>query len=253
MISGCEEMQALFEAQAAPAKVPKVTGTPARIPVPGVPEGAGWTARPFNVGIEMRSGLYLRLPRVQGANSFAAFEEAAASGLVDLAKAQAAITSLKAGYVIGLVKLGVLTMAAPWEVVWGFMFGPTEANKLRTIQVEQYKQVGKFIDAWSTTLYGYAKAGVGGAGQAYSWEEWAAFGDAQADQMGAIVGAAWSISAFKNLTGNLRRAGEILPNPSAWPTWAKLLVGLGVVAGGLYAVNTITQAKRVFLPGANHG
>ena len=241
-MASCEDMRSLF---ATPSKVPKAPGTP--------PPIRSWVERPFNVGIEMRSGLYLRLPRVQGAGSFAAFEEAAASGLVDLAKAQAAITSLKAGYVIGLVKLGVLTLPTPWETAWGLVFGPTEASKLRTKQVEQYKQVGKFIKAWSTTLYGYAKTGVGGAGQAYSWEEWAAFGDDLADQVSAIVGAAWSISAFKNLTGNLRRAGEILPNPSAWPTWAKLLVGLGVVAGGLYAVNTITQAKRVFLPGANHG
>lgn len=244
MSSGCEAMQALFEAGTVPGKVPKVTGAPARRATTNVMQKF---SHPFNVRIEMRSGLYLKLPRVQGASSFAAFEDTTA-GVVDLAKANAAIVSLKAGYVIGLVKLGVLTMSTPWEMAWGIIMGPTEAAKLRSAQIAQYKAVGKFIEAWSTTLYEYAKAGRGGAGQLYSWEEWAQFGEDQADQVAAIVGAAWNIYGFKNLTGNLRRAAEVISNPGEWPTWAKLLVGLAAAGAGLYAINTVTQAKRVLLP-----
>jgi hypothetical protein len=237
-------MRKILDALPAPGKVPKVTGAPVSA---GFNPSQGPQSYPFNTRIEMRSGLYLRLPRVQGANTFAAFEDAAAGGVVDIAKAQAAIASLKAGYLLGLLKLGVITAAMPWERAWGLVFGPTEASKLRTAQVEAYKQVGKFIEAWSTTLYEYAKAGRGGAGQAYTWEEWGRFGNDQADQVAAIVGAAWNIGAFKNLINFLKDVPNPL-KPDAWPTWAKVLVGLAAAGAGLYAVNTITQAKRTFLP-----
>jgi len=211
---------------------------------------------PYNAYRQIQTAILVPVRRPRGAAAladlptFGAFGVEAQSSAVDLAKAQLAIAELRAGYAVGAVKLSIVTVGTPYEMLWNWVVGPTDAQQERDHLRELYRQLGKQIDSWATDLYAYAKTGIGGAGQPYTWDEWASLGNDLADQVVAIPGVAWNVSTFKNALGWLKQVKDIAPNPTLWPTWLKVVAGIAAVAGGAYVLNSVVQAKRAFLPSA---
>jgi len=253
MIDGCEDIQALFEAGTVPGKVPKVTGAP----VTNVMEKR---SHPFNVRSEMRKGYYLKLPRVPGAGSFAGFE-AVESNLESSIRETAgrAVAAMWGGYLLGAVKLGFVSAGASLPVPALLAWITGTSNVQNTI-VANYKTLGQRINTWATTYKesaarGYHLDANGAPGVQYTWAKWADYGKTLAGEVRYQTTAAWDSSIFVSLLDTvIATAKQVDPsNPSDWPTWLKVLVGAGAVVAGAYVVNSVVQAKRAFLPGANHG
>ena len=212
-------------------------------------------------GMQTLSGLGREIDLLDAPSSFGAVAEVTETdtdALVQLrAQANWAVSDLQGAYMRGAVRIGVATALSPAILTWAMGTGNVTSALLAN-----YRTLGKRILQWSGTLRDDADRGfhvdaaqrpTGG----YSWAKWTSFGKSLANEVNYQTSLAWNTNSFVATLNSVVETAKLLApttdgllNPSNWPTWLKAVAGVVAVGAGLYTLNTLTRAKRTFLPGS---
>ncbi len=152
----------------------------------------------------------------------------------------ATVASVGAQVAKNLVKVGfsadALARISSGQFLW------SEASQTQLASEYAIKTVAQEFAKWSTTWLRWAMNGKRDDGSPYSWGQWLDGAKQITKDAQDIGGISWDYSDLNAQWLALQKTAKDVQDPSEWPTWAK--VGLGLAVAGVAGIYIMPLVRR---------
>jgi len=158
----------------------------------------------------------------------------------------------RTGFLLKVFPLDLQTFLTRAVGPAGYFIADEDVSDTAKQVLGTYKQLGQRIHRWKTVLATSVWHEKTPDGDPYDLNRWKALGEVYAENARFLGKLAVSdgffanvIQSIRELPDDFRRVAGSITNPTAWPTWLKVVGGLAAIVGAAYVVNSFTTAAKV--------